>query len=197
MNSNNVSTIGKTDGDLDGSNSGNHDGFILKVDSNLTDGSVVINQVKDADVAGNATGDESFRNLQINSSGAPVVFGYTTGTVDSETNTNSRTHPLLLKFSSDLSSISWVKQYGEDTATAAAQINNADAGDIVQDYGDFLGSSLVINPDGSIYFGSVIQENGFGFSANTGGGGIKAGGDNSDDPWIIKIQESVGDLKAD
>ena len=197
--SNNIFAVGKTNGNLNGTNSGNHDGFILKIDSNLTDGLDDIYQVKTADVApaGDATGDESFRNLQINSSGAPVVFGYTTGSVDGENNADANRDPLLLKFSSDLTSISWVKQYGVNTATAAGQINDAASGNIVQDYDDFLGSSLVINPDGSIYFGSVIQTLGFGFSANTRGGGIKAGGDASHDPWIMKIQESVGALKAD
>ena len=61
----------------------------------------------------------------------------------------------------------------------------------MQDYSEKLGSGLTINPDGSIYFGSVIQASGFDFADNDGN--AKSSGADSD-PWIMKVQETVGTL---
>ena len=55
---------------------------------------------------------------------------------------------------------------------------------------------MVINPDGSIYIGSVIEQAKYGYAKNINvSGSAKISGADSD-PWIMKLQESVGDLKA-
>ena len=101
------------------------------------------------------------------------------------TNGSSKKLPVLIKFSTTLSH-EWRKQYDDSTSYI-----NSVTQDVMQDYSEKLGSGLTINPDGSIYFGSVIQASAFGFANNDGS--PKSSGADSD-PWIMKVQETIGDL---
>jgi len=184
--SDNVYAVGKTTGSLEGTNGGDYDGFIVKLSSSLSQTNLEqINFNNAADDTGAASGTESCRRVALDAAEKPIALCYSTGAMAGATNGSSTKLPVLIKFSTALAH-EWRKQYDDSTSYIDSVVQ-----DVMQDYDEWLGSGLTINPDGSIYFGSVIQASGFGFADNDGS--AKSSGADSD-PWIMKVQETVGTL---
>lgn len=199
--SGNIYGVGKTDeaigddGDVDDPNG---DGFFIKLDSSLT--KVWIKQLGSAGApaGSNVLGTESCRKIDLDANEDVIGLCMTDRPfLSGGNNLNTVKQPLLMKLSA-AGSISWANQY-DDTygATVATDyVEDSSGGNIMQDYEGYLGSGLVINPDGSIYIGSVIEQANYGYAKNFNvSGSAKTSGADSD-PWIMKLQETVGDLKA-
>ena len=217
---------GKTDGLIQTSETGGvgggDDGFIMMADFNTTTpafSNVAYEQLVDADIT-DASGDESCRRLALDNDKNLYALCYTTGATLGEANDGGtgRKHPLILKLaraSTGNISIKGKKQYGDNLQYVAGpptsgvlQINDTESGDLIEEYtilsngeGEMLGGSIMVNADGSIYFGSNLN---FAFAGNRSSSGdiapsngdsigLKSGSDY--DPWVMKIQDCEGVLQ--
>ena len=207
-------------GDVRAGGDTDDDGFIMMADFNTTTpafSNVVYERLVDADIT-DASGGESCRRLALDNDKNVYGLCYTTGATLGEENDGGGKHPLILKLtraSAGNITVKAKKQYGDNLQSATAttgvlQINDTESGDLIEEYtnlsngeGEMLGGSIMVNADGSIYFGSNLNFAFAGDRSDTGdiapsngdSIGLKSGSETDHDPWVMKIQDCEGVLQ--
>ena len=169
--------------------------FIIKLNSSLDKD--WINQIGTSYIGNglNDTQEMDFcTKVSLTSSEQVMALCLTSGELVSNENSSGKVQPVLMKLKPSGNLIS-INQYG-NSYEGGSFIKDSTSVSYMLSNNIFGGNSLSINADGSIFIGSSVNSVfSQSFTAENGDNiGTKSVSQNDFDPWVMKIQESGGEL---